>query len=217
VSEVAWVRLEVWVAAICTLGIYSFLYRENKFYRFFEYVFMGVAGGWGIVVTWTEVLRPKWWEPMVSGLQAVNTGQGDPWGALWVLALPLGSMWYFIYSRKHAWVSRIIFGLFMGAVAGMSFRGFIGGQMPQLISSFKPLNSVNNIIFVVTLVCVMLYFFFSFEQKNPGIRRGAAVGRWLLMIAFGAMFGNTVMARMSLFIERFQFLAFQWLGLGGGA
>lgn len=215
-SPEQWQRIEVWVAAICTLGIYSFLYRENRFYRFFEHVFMGVAGGWGIVITWTEVLKPKWWDPMTSGFRAMSGGQGDPWGALWVVALPLGSMWYFIYSRRYAWISRIIFGFFMGAAAGMSFRGFIGGQMPQLLSSFKPLNSLNNVVFAVTLVCVMLYFFFSFEQKNPVVRNGAAVGRWLLMIAFGAMFGNTVMARMSLFIERFQFLAFEWLRLKGG-
>lgn len=215
-SPEQWQRIEVWVAAVCTLGIYSFLYRENRFYRFFEHVFMGVAGGWGIVITWTEVLKPKWWDPMASGFRAMGTGQGDPWGALWILALPLGSMWYFIYSRRYAWISRIIFGFFMGAAAGMSFRGFIGGQMPQLLSSFKPLNSLNNVVFAVTLVCVMLYFFFSFEQKNPVVRNGALVGRWLLMIAFGAMFGNTVMARMSLFIERFQFLAFEWLKLKGG-
>ena len=215
-SEALWHRIEIWVAAVCTLGIYSFLYRENRFYRFFEHVFMGVAGGWGIVITWTEVLRPKWWNPMVSGFKALGSGQGDALGALWILALPIGSMWYFVYSRRYVWISRIIFGFFMGAAAGMSFRGFIGGQMPQLISSFKPLNSFNNIVFAVTLVCVMLYFFFSFEHKNPVVKHGAAAGRWLLMIAFGAMFGNTVMARMSLFIERFQFLAFQWLGLKGG-
>lgn len=215
-SPHVWQRIEVWVAAICTLGIYSFLYRENRFYRFFEHVFMGVAGGWGIVTTWTQVLRPMWWEPMKAGFSAVRTGHGDPWGALWVLALPLGSMWYFTYSRRYVWISRVIFGFFMGATAGMGFRAFVGGQMPQLVSSFKPLNSPNNVVFVVTLVCVMLYFFFSFERKNAVVRHGATVGRWLLMVAFGAMFGNTVMARMSLFIERFQFLAVQWLGLKGG-
>jgi hypothetical protein len=32
------------------------------------------------------------------------------------------------------------------------------------------------------------------------------------MIAFGAMFGNTVMARLSLFIGRMQFLLKDWLG-----
>ncbi len=32
------------------------------------------------------------------------------------------------------------------------------------------------------------------------------------MIAFGAMFGNTVMARLSLFIGRMQFLLQDWIG-----
>ncbi len=32
------------------------------------------------------------------------------------------------------------------------------------------------------------------------------MGRWLLMISFGATFGSTVMARMSLVIDRLLFI-----------
>jgi hypothetical protein len=39
------------------------------------------------------------------------------------------------------------------------------------------------------------------------------MGRWLMMIAFGAMFGSTVMARMSLFIGRLSFLFGDWIHL----
>ena len=34
-----------------------------------------------------------------------------------------------------------------------------------------------------------------------------------MMIAFGALFGNAVMGRMSLMIGRVQFLLGEWLGL----
>jgi hypothetical protein len=37
------------------------------------------------------------------------------------------------------------------------------------------------------------------------------VGVWFLMIAFGASFGYTVMARVSLLIARVQFLLRDWL------
>ena len=33
-----------------------------------------------------------------------------------------------------------------------------------------------------------------------------------MMVAFGAMFGNTVMARISLFIGRMRFLLADWIG-----
>jgi len=43
------------------------------------------------------------------------------------------------------------------------------------------------------------------EQKGL-LLYASHVGRWTMMIAFGAAFGFTVMARMSLLIGRLQFL-----------
>jgi hypothetical protein len=65
----------------------------------------------------------------------------------------------------------------------------------------------------VALVSVMTYFFFSFEHRSRPVRRTADLGRWLMMIAFGAMFGSTVMARLSLFIGRLWFLFAEWIHL----
>jgi hypothetical protein len=45
------------------------------------------------------------------------------------------------------------------------------------------------------------------------LRNAAAAGRWLMMIAFGAMFGFTVMARLSLLIDRMLFLLNECLHL----
>ena len=49
---------------------------------------------------------------------------------------------------------------------------------------------------------VLVYFFFSIEHTG-NVRRVARVGIYFLMISFGAAFGYTVMARMSLLIGRF--------------
>ena len=37
--------LEIWIGVGCTLGIYSILYKENKIYRFFEHLYIGLASG----------------------------------------------------------------------------------------------------------------------------------------------------------------------------
>ena len=52
----------------------------------------------------------------------------------------------------------------------------------------------------------MYIFFFSFENKNIVVQKAVNWGRWFLMIGFGAIFGATVMGRMTLFIGRFNFL-----------
>ena len=196
-----------WCAAVCTFAIYSVLHAENKFYRFFEHILIGLAAGYGIYWTWRSILLPNWWKPMV--------GDGQ-W--YYVLYLIPGAMFYFIYSKKHAWVSRVIFGLFMGLAAGGLFREFYEIYFPQMGASMKPLvgsgmsvwDTLNVAVFYVILFSSMFYFFFSFEHKSAAVTKTAALGRWFLMIGFGAIFGATVMGRMTLFIGRFNFLINDW-------
>ncbi len=69
---------------------------------------------------------------------------------------------------------------------------------------------LNNLLFLFIVISVMTYFFFSFEQKGP-VAGVARMGRYLLMFAFGAIFGSTVMARMSLLIGRTDFLINDWI------
>ncbi len=86
-----------------------------------------------------------------------------------------------------------------------------------------PLTSVNNVIFVVCVASTLTYFFFTVTARinptDPGIVQGlkrvlmatSEVGKWAMMIGFGASFGTTVMARISLFIGRLQFLFGEWI------
>ncbi|MBO4548905.1 MAG: hypothetical protein J5758_06785 [Abditibacteriota bacterium] len=198
----------VWLGALATFAVYSILFSDNRFYRFFEHVFLGAAAGLGVYIVWSQVLKPMWWDKMVlEGL----------W--YWVFALVLGSMFYFTYSQKHVWISRLIFGLFMGMAAGGLFREFAEIYMPQIVKSMKPVaglnmtvwDTLNVLVFYLLLFTCMAYFFFSFDTKNKFLSRSAAWGRWFLMIGFGAIFGATVMGRMTLFIGRFNFLVNEWI------
>lgn len=210
----------VWAAAICTLGIYTILYRENRAYRFFEHLFVGVATGYGVMVVYRDIILPRWWGAMVE--------DGRWW---WVLALPAGSLYYLIYSRKYVWMSRLVISTMFGLGAGLAFKLFANDQIPQVYAALRPLwlkagSEVSGVLVersgfefsavvaAVTLFCVLAYFFFSFRrEKVPGMERMATWGRWLMMIAFGAIFGSTVMARMSLLVARLQFLLERWLGV----
>lgn len=204
--------LTLWFGAFCTLGLYSVLYKENKIYRLFEHLFLGLATGYLIANTWTDVLLPKWWEPMW------NEGK---WG--YIFLLTLGLCFYFIYSKKNNWIARLIIGFFLGVGSGQQFQRFVNDTWPQIVRSFRPViphgviaqtadhpaikavsgaDAMNNLVFLVVLVCVMSYFFFSFEQKNPVIKGSAKLGRWLMMFSFGAIFGSTIMARLALLIDR---------------
>jgi len=210
----------IWLGALVTLALYSVLYRENPLYRLAEHVFLGLATGYGLYVVWRDILFPLWYKPLF---------REHYWP--WILALVAGAMYYTIYSKRFAWMSRLVMTTMMGLVAGLAFRKFYGQYVPQIGASFKPLvvlvqnpagqlnlpatlfASFTNVLFLVCLISVLAYFFFSFEQRSAAIRRTAHTGRWLMMIAFGAMFGATVMARLSLFIGRLDFLFREWIPL----
>lgn len=223
---------QIWLGAVITLGIYSYLINDNKFYRMLLNIMIGLGVGYNLIVIWKNVLGPLWWEPMIGGFAALFHGfKPGSAGALWILVGFLGLMWYFQFSRKYFWLSRIVIGMTLGAGAGMVFKQQLLLNVPQITDSMKPLlartdgsplfngtpaapfspwMSINNIIFVVTVICVMVYFLFSFEHKSPIIKGSARTGRWLLMISFGAFFGNTVMTRMAVLLERVQFLMTDW-------
>ncbi len=211
----------VWIGAACTLGIYSILYKENKVFRFFEHLFIGLGTGYTIAVTWNDILGPRWWKPMIT--------EGK-W--YFFFAFPAGLLFYFVYSKRHAWLSRLVFGVSFGAAAGLAFQGFAAKFFPQLQKLadtrftnlpeskaadayfLTPISAaLNNLLGLIVLASVMTYFFFSFETKGKvaGItNRMSTMGRWVLMFAFGAIFGSTIMARMSLLIGRMYFLIHDW-------
>ena len=226
--------LMLWAGALCTLGLYSVLYKENQIYRIFEHIFLGLATGYLLSQTWTDVLLPKWWERMWD--------KGEWW---FIFCLSFGLLYYFIYSKKNSWIARLIIGLFLGVTSGQAFQAYVNDYWPQIPGSFKPIiphpaytanitvegaakavpvpalsgsDAINNVIFMVIVVCVLSYFFFSFEQKNPVIKTSARWGRWMMMFTFGAIFGATIMARLALLIDRMDFLINDFgQGVGGAA
>jgi hypothetical protein len=73
-------------------------------------------------------------------------------------------------------------------------------------------NSLDRLVIIVGVLSVLFYFFFSLEHKGA-VGAISRLGIIFLMVAFGASFGYTVMARESLVVGRFQFLLGDWLQL----
>jgi len=223
---------------LATMGLYSVLYRENKFYRFFEHLFLGLAAGYSIVAFWTENLKEGWWDNIVGSSGA----DGAKGYFLYALLLPIGLMGYFVFSKRSSWMSRIPIGIILGFWSGQQVQVWFTRYGPQIFDSMKPIvpnvwsppfkpstdnlapaaakvvesnvylsQALTNIVFLVTLLSVMSYFLFSFEVKNKMILRISTLGRYLLMIGFGAIFGSTVMMRFALLIDRMYFVWVDWL------
>lgn len=219
--------LTIITGGICTFAIFSFLIKENVFYRFFEHIFIGISAALGVILTIKNFLWPKVFYPLL-GLDIVKYPDGTMskeynFTNFWLLLpIVLGLLYYFIYSKKHSWLAKLVIGISLGASGGLAFKGFFNQAMPQIVSSFKPLivianskidylKSFNNIVFIATLLSVMYYFFFTIKQESAFSKGASKLGRYLMMVCFGAFFGSTIMARLSLLVERLMFLITDWI------
>ncbi|MCK4422422.1 hypothetical protein KAW48_11585, partial [candidate division WOR-3 bacterium] len=54
----------IWIAALLTLMIYSFLYKDNPFYRLAEHIFMGLSLGYTLVILWYDYIIPRIYQPL---------------------------------------------------------------------------------------------------------------------------------------------------------
>jgi hypothetical protein len=206
-------EIGVWVAALLTLGIFSFLYQDNPAYKLCEHLFVGVSAGYYVVLTYYSVVKPNLFDPLFLGVK----GHHD---YLLVIPLLLGVLLFSRFFPKGDWLSRWSIALILGVYPALRITGFGQGDfVEQIHGTILPLwvphdigATLGNWILIVGLLTTLIFFFFSKEHKGA-LGGTARVGVYFLMVSFGASYGYTVMARISLLIGRVMFLLHDWLGV----
>jgi hypothetical protein len=197
---------DVWLAAFLTLAMFSLaIYKENAVYRAAEHAFIGIGAGHAIV-TGIQSIQTTGWNPLVkNGEYAL------------IIPMILGLMLFTKYIRPISHLSRLTMSIVVATGAGLGLRGAVQAQLlNQVSATFLPLNSINNLIIVLGFAVGTSYFLFT--KRYTGALEGPLgilpkLGRWFLMIAFGASFGNASMGFLSMLIGRALFLVRDWLGL----
>jgi hypothetical protein len=183
------------IAALLTLCIFSFLYRDNPFYKFAEHLLVGVSVGYVLVIALNTTVMPKLINPVFK------QGRFD-----YIVPGILGLFMLVRFFPKIAWLSRISIALIIGAGAGVAIPATIQAKIfAQMQATMINFASLDGIIVFVGIATTLAYFFFSKEHKG-WFGKTAKVGTWFLMVFFGATFGYTVMSRISLLIGRVHFL-----------
>ncbi len=203
----------IWLAAFLTLAIYSFLYGDNPVYKFAEHIFVGVSAGYFVVIAYHEAIINDLIKPL---FRPQEVGLERPAYSL-IIAGVLGLMILARFIPRYDWLSRWPLAFLFGLGAGVSIPANIHGiVIPQLRETIRPLlvpgdwwTAFSNVLLAGGLICTLFYFFFSVEHKGA-LRYVARTGMFFLMVGFGAGFGNTVMARLSLLIGRIEFLRYEW-------
>jgi len=219
----------LWLSALFTLAILSFLYRDNVFYKIAESVMVGVSAGWAMASAgFWEAIVPKLLANLAPDLVRAwampELRQARPnW--LYLVPLMLGIMLMWRLLPRGGWIARWPLAFVVGTFAGIKLISFLEADfVSQIRSTIIPLvvmtssrqvdvwSSLRNIGTVLGVLVCLTYFFFSVEHRGF-VGRVSRIGVWYLMITFGASFAYTVMGRIALLAARVEFLLDDWLWL----
>ena len=211
--------LGIWLAALATLAIYSFLYKDNPIYKFAEHLFVGLSAGYSVGLAYHQVLIDLIWEPLFTPAAVHRLTPNY----LVIIPTILGMLMFLRFSRKYGWISRYTLCFIFGWGAGAGIPRIVQFLLKHVHSTFVPLlphdadagvwqvwAGISALIMVVAVITTLCYFYFSKEHKGA-LGVAGRIGIWFLMISFGASFGYTIMARLSLLIGRVTFLFRDWL------
>lgn len=196
-----------------TIFIYSFLWKENPLSRAVEHLFIGLAAVFTLAAMYDAAATVAYW----------GTGRIVEGNLIWIIPILISLMYFFFFSKKYFYLYRYPVAIVAGIMAGMMICGMIQSNFLAQIQSTVTLPLVgtmpdgtpvwggwpppglNNIIIIIGIITALTFFFFTWEHKGA-LGVSAKIGRYFLMATFGAAYGGTVMARISLLTGRLRFL-----------
>jgi len=197
---------QIWLAAFFTIAATSYAFRDNLVFKFAENTFIGIAAGHAIVMG-VKNIRDYGWTHIMNG------------EIIYVVVFVLGIMLYARFSDQYYWLYRYPIAFLVGNGIGISIRAAIHSDfIVQVRATATPLiasdalGTVNALITFVGCITAMSHFIFTYEKMNEGVLGWfPRIGRSMMLLAFGASFGNTVMSRFGMYQGRIIFLLRDWL------
>ena len=202
----------IWVGAILTLCAFSYFARrtQNIFFRFAQSTLIGASLGMIIVLVMAKTIDTMVFAKMRAG----------DWTG--VIPFILGVMIYTRLIPRREYLARIPIAVVVATSLGVAARASLDSELfIQIMASARlpvvnvPLfTAFNSIVMIIAVIASCFYFYFTVE---PGIahklQKVSTLGRYLLMVYFGAKFGATALSRMTFLLGRIEFLLFDWLGI----
>ena len=216
----------VWVAALLTLAVLSYVFGNNPVFRLAQYLFVGVAAGYAGALAWNQVLWPRLWllltDPQTYWTYAI-------FFLLGILLLARG-------MRSISVLADLPLGVLFGVGAALALGGALTGTLvPQIQATIVPVNpalygggpagwalAIDAGLVVIGTVTVFSVFHYAGRGQGLlsgvwyGLRRAAgSVGSGLIAITFGVLLAGAFLSFFTILSSRLSFLITEWLPLLG--
>jgi hypothetical protein len=135
-----------WIAALLTLSIFSFLYKDNPVYKFAEHIFIGISAGYFVALEFWNVFVPNLWNPLTEGLRNIHINALFHLGSVPVgvpsfpgmeLLFPFafGLLLFTRFYPRASWLSRWSMAAMIGSYAGLAMIGALQGDLVAQIQA----------------------------------------------------------------------------------
>ena len=183
----------LYLSAALVIFVYSmFLYKDNPFFHIAEHLALAVALANATVVAIKSLQDIAWTPGIIQGKDTL----------FWAFALVFGALTLTRLSKGYGWLSRWPLSFVVGSGIGLGLRGAVETQLMRNISTaILPLfggtvTPLDNLVTLVFTASTVAYFLITVEHKGPwGIV--AKMGRYSMMVAFGAQYGSVMITRLS--------------------
>lgn len=198
--------IATWVAALATIGVWSYLVGARRLFVVLQYLLAGLATGYLVLLSIHDVLAPRLFVPLLES-------PGDHLllvPALALVALLVGASWL------PRGVTAPAIAVLVGGIAAFALGGaVIGTILPQMAASLPIRTAASpdlaGEVLSLAITSLVLVAFLHGAPRGAITTRAATTGRWLLIGGIGAWLGFLVVSRLSLLVDRVAFLLGDWL------
>ena len=209
------------LATLLTLAIFSRAFAETRAFRWAAHLLLGMGAGYVAAIALKSVLLPAL--TPAAWLHSGQVGIGFVAGAL-IAAMGLR---FAAQPELRAWGLPSV-GLVAGVAAALALAGAVRGTLlPQLMAPFNltqtffpgfPALDALSVIAAALTTLGVLFYLLPWENEEDGEDSWARWlfdgwrlwGYWALMLALGAFLASMAGARITLLIERVQWLLGLW-------
>ncbi|MBT3589637.1 MAG: hypothetical protein HOK52_05960 [Candidatus Marinimicrobia bacterium] len=141
-----------WIAVFLTLAIFSYLYKDNAFYKIAEHLFVGISAGyWTSMFFWTQIqpnlfgrLWPSshynadsFWYSIYNGLSWFSSSvfpvggidKGHELHLIYLIPFALGIMMLLSVVNQWSWFARWGIAYTVGMAAGLRAYGYLNSNV----------------------------------------------------------------------------------------
>ena len=163
-----------WVAVFFTLAIFSFLYKDNPFYKIAEHAYIGISAGYWLSIGFWTIIQPNllgrlwpskeyseesFWYSIYDFLGAVvpsifpNGGidKGHNMDLTYLIPLALGIMMILSIFKQFNWMARWGIAYTVAIAAGLRAYGYLNSYiLGQIKGTIVPLANTGYPIFHIS-------------------------------------------------------------------